>query len=81
MCRERCCALMIWKKKNRNQMTIQDYKKEYKKNLKYRYAVCVGKDNIPIYLCETTDIAKSDAEIHINSGGVLPVEIIDLAFY
>lgn len=61
-------------------MTIQDCKKEYQKNLKYRYIVCAGKDNIPISLCKTTDIAKNVSEMHIKSGGVLPVKIIDLAF-
>ena len=62
-------------------MTLQNCKKEYQKNLKYRYAVCVGKDNIPISLCETIDIAKSAVEMHTNSGVLLPVKIIDLAFY
>lgn len=72
---------MFLKKRKRKQVTLKYCKKEYQKNLKYRYAVCVGENKIPIWMCETIDIAKDGVETHIKSGAVLPVEIIDLAFY
>ena len=49
--------------------------------MQYRYAVGVGKDRIPRSLCETTESAKDDMNVHLISSGQLPVEIVDLAFH
>lgn len=70
------------KKKNKGQtMTLDDCLKKYKENPQYRYAVVVGKDRLPRSICETMESAKDDMNVHFISGGQLPIEIVDLAFY
>lgn len=70
------------KKKNKfPQMTLDDCVKYYQENPQYRYAVVVGKDRLPRSICETMESAKDDTNVHFVSGGQLPIEIVDLAFY
>lgn len=70
------------KKKNKfHKMTLDDCAKYYQENLQYRYAVVVGKDRFPMSICETMESAKDDMNVHFVSGGQLPIEIVDLAFY
>lgn len=70
------------KKKNKGQtMTLDDCVKYYRENPKYRYAVVVGKDRLPRSICETMESAKDGMNVHFVSGGQLPIEIVDLAFY
>lgn len=75
---------MKWfrRKKNKNYaMTLNDCVEYYRKNPQYRYVVVVGKERLPRSMCETMKDAKVDSDTHFISGGVLPIEIIDLAFY
>lgn len=70
------------KKKNKfPKMTLDDCAKYYQENPQYRYAVVVGKDRFPRSICETMESAKDDMSLHFISGGQLPIEIVDLAFY
>lgn len=70
------------KKKNKiPKMTLNDCVEYYRKNPQYRYAVVVGKERVPRSMCETMKDAKVDSNTHFISGGVLPIEIVDLAFY
>lgn len=73
---------LFHKKKNKmSKMTLDDCLKKYKENPQYRYAVVVGKDRLPRSICETMESAKDDMNVHFVSGGQLPIEIVDLAFY
>ncbi len=73
---------LFHKKKNKtSKMTLDDCVKYYQENPKYRYAVVVGKDRFPRSICETMESAKDDMNVHFISGGQLPIEIVDLAFY
>lgn len=73
---------LFCKKKNRaHVMTLNDCVKRYRENPQYRYAVVVGKERFPRSICETTEGAKEDLNVHFISGGQLPIEIVDLEFY
>lgn len=70
------------KKKNRaHVMTLNDCVKRYRENPQYRYAVVVGKDRLPRSTCENMRSAEDDMNVNFISGGQLPIDIVDLAFY
>lgn len=73
---------LFWRKKNKPPtMKLEDCVKCYKENPQCRYAVVAGKDRLPRSICETMEGAKEDYKTHWVSGGQLPIEIVDLAFY